>query len=275
METGRGVWIGAVVLCISLMSSVCPATSVYIIGHSVGPWTYYCPLNAFDIVNDQIVYRGSVNLPKYGAGGIDVAIDELTNTLFVSFENGEYGGGNVIEIVDASTLQNIARTIEGVTDLTSIVFDTEKRKLYATDRNTNLLHVLGWNPAQKMVSLENTIQLENIDYACGLVIDGDLIYVSEFRYSMSGNMTYYSDVNCYRISENFAFVETIAMGDKTVALGFEPSGNILYGGAYAYTGDYHHLVKNPLNDPNDLIQKNLGAGMTVLPVIIRQPDVCF
>jgi len=197
---------------------------------------------------------------RHGYGGIDVAYDELTNTLFVSFENGEYGGGNIIEIIDAPTLQNTARTINGVTDLTSIVFDTERRKLYATDRNTNLLHVIEWNPAQKTVSLEKTIELENIDDACGLAIADDLLYVSELIYSTSGNMTYYSDVNCYRISEDFAFVETIDMGDKTVAISHESGENILYGGAYAYT-TYQHLIKNDLDDPNDLIKKNIAAGV--------------
>jgi hypothetical protein len=193
-----------------------------------------------------------------------LAMDELTNTLFVSFEinptTGE--GGNVIEIVDAITLQNSpAQAIAGVTDLTSIVFDAVRRKLYATDRNTNLLHVLNWNPAQKTVSLENSIHLENIDFACGMVIDGDLLYVSEFYYRVASTMDYYSDVNCYRISENFDFVETIAMGDKTVAIGHDAIGNVLYGGAYAYPDAYQYLIKNPLDDPNGLLQKKIGAGV--------------
>jgi parallel beta-helix repeat protein len=167
-------------------------------------------------------------------------------------------GGNVIQIVDAKTLQYITRTIDDETmNLTALVFDAQTRKLYATDRNTNLLHVIGWNPAQKAVSLERTIELENIDYACGLVIEGDLLYVSEFYYSTG---TYYSDVNCYRISEDFAFVETIDMGDKVVAIDYEADENILYGGAYAYT-TYQHLIKNDLDDPNGIIQKKLGAGV--------------
>jgi hypothetical protein len=251
------------VVCFVLMISAFSfSSSVYTIGHGRGFEINWCPLNAFDIVDDQIVFRGSVDLPKHGAGGIALAMDELTNTLFVTFESNEYGaGGNVIEIVNAITLQNTTRTIDGVTNLTSIVFDTQRRKLYATDRDTNLLHVLGWNPIQKIVSLEKTIQLENIDFACGLVIDGDLLYVSEFYYRMDGTMDYYSDVNCYRISENFDFVETIPMGDKTVAIGHDPAGNVLYGGAYAYSGMYHHLIKKPLDDPNGLLQKNIGAGV--------------
>ena len=253
----------AVICYVLIISVLCfSSSSVYTIGHGTGIWTNWCPLNVFDIVNDQIVFRGSVDLPKHGAGGIDVAIDELTNTLFITFESDSNGvGGNIIEIVNVKTLQNTTRTIDGVTNLTSIVFDAARRKLYATDRDTNLLHVLSWNPIQKIVSLEKTIQLENIDYACGLAIDGDFLYVSEFYYRMDGIMDYYSDVNCYRISDDFEFVETITMGDKTVAIGHDPTGNVLYGGAYAYSGEYHHLIKNPLDDPNGLVQKNIGAGV--------------
>jgi len=263
VTAAKRYYLHTVVCYVLLISAFSFSSSVYTIGHGTGEWTYWCPLNAFDIVNDQIVFRGSVNLPKHGAGGIDVAMDELTNTLFVSFENGEYGGGNIIEIVDAKTLQNTTRTISGVTNLTSIVFDAARRKLYATDRDTNLLHVLDWNPAQKTVSLEKTIPLENIDYACGLSINDDLLYVSEFYYAVNHqeSMVYYSDVNCYRISDDFEFIETIPMGDKTVAIGHDPTGNVLYGGAYAYSGEYHHLIKNPLDDPNGLVQKNIGAGV--------------
>jgi hypothetical protein len=263
METTRAGWVIGVMVCacfIFVGSISAFATSVYTIGHGPGDMTHVCPLNAFDIVNDQIIFRDTVDLQKNGAGAIALAIDELTNTLFVSYEtNPSTGmGGNVIQIVDAKTLQYITRTIDDETmNLTALVFDAQTRKLYATDRNTNLLHVIGWNPAQKAVSLERTIELENIDYACGLVIEGDLLYVSEFYYSTG---TYYSDVNCYRISEDFAFVETIDMGDKVVAIDYEADENILYGGAYAYT-TYQHLIKNDLDSPNGIIQKNLGAGV--------------
>jgi len=257
----RREWVGVVVVCISLMSSVCPATSVYTIGHDSGLFVKRCPLNAFDIVNDQIVLRGKVDLWKYGAGGIDVTMDELTNTLFVSFEMdpSTSTGGNYIEIVDAATLQSETITVDedGVEDLTSLVFDNVTRKLYGTDRDDNVLHVLEWNPARKIVSLEKTIELENIDYACGLAINGDLLYVSEFHYSY---MEYYPYVNCYDISEDFAFVETIDMGDKTVAIDYEPAGNVLYGGAFSFS-DYRHLIRRPLSEPNDLVQKDLGAGI--------------
>jgi hypothetical protein len=266
----------APVCYVLLISAFSFSSSVYTIGHGGGAFTHLCRLNAFDIVNDQIVFRGSVDLPKHGAGGIDVAMDELTNTLFVTFESDEYGAaGNFIEIVNAITLQNTTRTIGGATNLTSIVFDAVKRKLYATDRNTNLLHILGWNPAQKTISLEKTIPLENIDFACGLVIDGDFLYVSEFYYRMGSTMDYYSDVNCYRISENFDFVETIAMGDKAVAIGHDPAENVLYGGAYAYSGEYHHLIKNPLDDPNRLLQKNIGAGVIGIACDTTTPGRVF
>lgn len=252
-------YLGIIVVIFLLVSISSFATSVYTIGHGTGPFPTGCPLNAFDVVNDQIVFRGSVKLPVHGYGGIAVAFDELTSTIFVSFEKGDYGGGNAIEIVDAKTLQNIGLTVDenAVKDLTGIVFDSVKRVLYGTDRDSNKLHIISWNPARKKLSLEKTVKLENIDYACGLAIDGDLLYVSEFNYE---GKSYYSDVNCYRISQDFAFVKTVDMGDMTVAIAHESVGNNLYGGAYAWTA-YQHLIKNNMDDPNDLIKKTIGAGV--------------
>jgi len=62
MEAKRFVWVIGVMVCSILLAGVSSfATSVYTIGHGE-LWDNYCPFNAFDIVNDQIVFRDSVEL---------------------------------------------------------------------------------------------------------------------------------------------------------------------------------------------------------------------
>lgn len=179
------------------------ATSIYTIGH--GSWNSPCPLNAFELVDDQIVRRDGTVLPSHGVGAIALTIDELTNTLFVTFEydTDYHDGGNIIELVNAHMFEHKTIVVDGVHDLTGIVFDPARRQLYATDRNTNLLHILSYDPILQTVCLNDTVQLTNIEFACGLSLHGDLLYVSEFRYIFTPPTGYYSHVKCYRISQNF------------------------------------------------------------------------
>ena len=220
--------------------------SVYTIDHET-----YSNLNAFDIVNDEFVYRDSVTFPVHGWGGIDLAIDELTNTLFVSFE--ETG---IVEIIDAQDLDNHSYvTIQGTSDITALLFDKQSRRLLATDRDSNYLHLIKWNSANRSLSLEETIQLDNIDYATDLAIHEDTLYVSEFNYGDE----YYDHVKLYDMEDNFSYIETIDANDYLVSIDYNEEDDFLYGGAYTAQGtSYEYLLKYNMSDPNDIISKDIG-----------------
>lgn len=254
MNSKRGVWVSAIVLSILNISPLCQATSVYTIDHSPSAGVGSCTLIAFDIENNQFVYRDSVLLPEHGWGGIDIAIDELTNTLFVSFEWGDGWGGNIVEIVDAQTLSHEAITIDGVSNLTALLFDKENRRLLATDRDTNFLHILKWNPVDETLALEETIQLENITYATDLAIHEDTLYVSEYDYWWGET---YTEVYLYDLSENFSYLGKLDIGEDVIAIDYNEKDGILYSVSASTT----KLSK--FTDPNT-ISKSVGA--TVLCV---------
>lgn len=95
------------ILC-ALVFSVFPfdvqAVSVYSIDHGrvrvlpggAGYEYLPCTLIAFDAEGNDLAYRDSVLLPQWGAGGIDIAVDNVTGTLFVTFEHGGSRGEAIL-----------------------------------------------------------------------------------------------------------------------------------------------------------------------------------
>jgi parallel beta-helix repeat protein len=245
-----------ILFALNLSVFLCPvlAVSVYTIDHSPeygGP----CTLIAFDVEGDELNYRDSVLLPEWGYGAIDIAIDGVTNTLFVTFElDGEYDtGGKDLEVVDTRTLSHTKVTIEnGVKDLTAIIFDKENRRLLATDRDTNRLHIIKWDAQLKSLSLEETIQLENIDYATDLAINENILYVSEFQYATSEG-GYYTHVNMYNMDNGFSYIGQIETNEDFVSIDYNEADGVIYGGGIWSTNNLSKYI-----DPNTIV-KDIGA----------------
>ena len=201
------------------------AKSVYTIDHN------YCYFTAFDVDGDNLTYRDHITLPEWGYGGIDVAVDEKTNTAFVSMEST-----NRVEIVRLGNMTHKSIAVTGISNLTGIVFDAKRYRLLGTYRNTNKLHILKWNPIDETLVLEDTVSLGGgIQYACDVDINDDTLYVSDYQYSgyPQSKLVY-----LYDLSDEFSLIETKEMDEEVVGITYNASDNCLYGGAWSESGGY-------------------------------------
>ena len=230
------------------------AESLYVLDH------YNTLLTTFLIDGDQLVFQYQLGIPDHGFGPIDAAIDNASNTLLVSYESNGSAGGNIIELFDARSLKNLKTLTLGSTslNLTGIVYDPARSKLYATNRNTDDLYVFFWDADALTLEPDpnNPIELANIDYACGLALTGDTLYVSDWHYSEGARS---ANVYSYDVSDDFEYITTVDMGDGVIGIAHDDYVDALYGGsAIGETDDY--LIKRTL-DPNVTIQKTIGANV--------------
>ena len=227
---------------------------------------------AYEINGEEIEYQKTIDLPTNGWGPADITIDPASGILFVSNEASGNIGGNVIELIQARTFLR-AGTItlshtNAPTNVTGLAVDNNdpnSPEIYLTDRNTKKLYTYLWDSEDLTMTLKvpdpndpndpdyflNPIELDNINYACGLALDEDegLLYVSDFYYS-SGFSKY---VYVYDRDNAWEHVQTIDMGENVVGIALDDPNEYLYGGSY---GGHNYLVKHDLSteqqDPNDL-----------------------
>jgi hypothetical protein len=195
---------------------------------------------------------------SYGLGPIDLAMDEVSQTVFVSFETTDSAGtkrtSSKIALIDFNTLTHI-KTIDfpQASDFGGLCYDSNRHRLYAVERNTNQVYILKWHPETLTLEYEQLIQLSNIQYACAIQVDGDIAYITEYRYQ--GGMLYYNYIKQYDLSNNWSYVRTIPNREASTCLAFDRPRQILYSGAYDYSGTLHHIIKHTL-DPNGIIVKD-------------------
>ena len=140
----------------------------------------------------------------YGLGPIDLAMDEVHQVIFVSFETTDSGGGNhgtcKIAMIDFNTLAKI-KYIEfpQAHDFGGLCYDPQRQRLYAVERNTNQVYILKWYPESLALEYEQLIQLSNIQYACAIQVDGDMAYITEYRYR--NPMQYYDHIRIRHFTE--------------------------------------------------------------------------
>ena len=157
----------------------------------------------FDVVGDDLSDPNTYIVSSFGHGMIDLGIDKLAGTLFVSYEKSDSSGGNIISLVDAwdGTVYGHS-TISSDMNITGLAFDAKRFLLYGTERNTNKLYVMDLKKSQILI---DTIELDQNDYACGLAINenSDILYVSEYQYGATPS---YEKVKAYDIHNNFALM---------------------------------------------------------------------
>ena len=163
------------------------------------------------------------------------------------------------QILDAKELTLIKTvTFPGTGDITGIVYDTANSRLLGTQRNTNDLYVFSWNPATQTLTLDETIQLAQIQYACDVAINSDTLYVSEYQYSLGGTYPTYKHVCAYDMSNNYSFIEKIDMDDYVVSIDYNATDDSIYTGAF---WGHENIIKRTL-DPNTLTIGDIGAKVT-------------
>ncbi|HOL32671.1 MAG TPA: right-handed parallel beta-helix repeat-containing protein [Anaerohalosphaeraceae bacterium] len=205
---------------------------------------------SFDIVNGAIEFRHSLSVPNSG-GGIDLEIDDDHDILFRTVEFA-----STIDIIEAQSLTYIKTITLDVQPDAGIVYDAANSRLLCTKRNSNRLYIFSWDAALQTLTYQPPyVTLGQIQNACDLAINGDVLYVSEYIYSGTPS---YSELYAYDISDNFSFIGKIDMNHATVSIDYNAGDDSVYGGAW--TG-HQNLIKRSF-DPNTLNYGNIGTSAT-------------
>ena len=161
------------ILCFTSSSEA--AKSLYVVKHE-------SKLIAFDINSEQLAFQKELQLADHGYGAIDLAVDDESGILFISYEYrpDEGGsGGNIIELVNCLTLEHIKKIklpIFASTNLTGIVYDPLRSKLYGTKRNSNRVYSMLWDAEKMTLKLESPPyqELNEVTMACDLAINENI-----------------------------------------------------------------------------------------------------
>lgn len=255
MEAERGVWVGEVVLCISLMSSVCHAKSVYVIGD-----TDLGKIITYKVGDNELIWQKESAFSTWGA--IDIAVAEsLTGThLFVTYE-----GQAFIRVIDAKTMELLDDVIlPHAANLAGITYDAQRHNVYTVDRFSNRLYSYTWD-ARNLSLTPNFaepyyIELQNLNPFGGAVeiaLDwiNDYVYVSDR-----------SDVIKYYNVTDFSYAGGIQTSlQEILGVAVNPESQILYFGSMdAYGQQWKYLSSYDLtaSDPNDA-QSNEPVGASI------------
>ena len=224
-------------------------TSVYVPVH--GPSG---SIHVFNFDGTTLTRENTVSLPleyDYVNGPVDIAIDPESNTLFIANEDVR-----LLALYDSKNLKFIGNFHSSTPDGTGIEYDSQRERVYMTSRNMNKLYIYDWDGDTRTLSeiSSSPVTLSNISYACGLAIDGDKLYVSEYLYV--DNPSLYDEVFEYDIDNDFQYVQTHIMPHNVVGIACDTVNDYLYGGAYG--SGINYLDKHDLLDSNNDESKDIG-----------------
>lgn len=240
-------------------SAVCPAKSVYLIGD-----TSTGRIQVYEIGDDELVLMYDADLTIGSGGAIDLAIDESPagTYLFVTYEFNSF-----IRVLDARNMQVLKDvTLPHAADLSGIVYDTHRSKIYTVDRKTDHLYSYSWDARDLSlepdfeppyyVQLENISQLEDKG-AFGITLDdvNDYLYVSDAT----------GEIKCYHASDwSYAWSVQTSI-NEVLGVEVDPQSQVLYFGSmddygqpWKYLSQYD-LSVFPLFGPESRVE--VGASI--------------
>lgn len=200
------------------------------------------PIKAYGIQGDTLVLQKISYIPKREGGAIDLDVDEKSKIIFVTYENA-----GVVQLIDAETMTDLSYTeVPSANDLSGIVVDEAKEKVYALDRLTNDLYVYDWNSDDKTLALDTLIELENVGYGFGIDLDDErnILYVSDMTDSVKAFNT-----------NSWALESEIVVGRDAIGIAVDAKRNYLYTSAGGELGGDYSLGRFNLNsDVEDLVK---------------------
>jgi uncharacterized repeat protein (TIGR01451 family) len=216
-------------------ATVAQAKSLYVIAEvlNLGGST---PVRAYNIGPGGILtYQTEYGIRSRGGGTLGLAIDSLSQSLFVTYEDSDE-----IQVLNAVTMQeSLVAIAPGAVDLAGIVYDHDKKLLYCVDRGEPNLYVYRWEPDSGRLNgvPDSPFKLSGMT-AYGIALDetDDQLYV--------GNSS--RDVTVYNTAD-WSLVRTIALRRSAVSVAVDPKRHYLYTGA-GFTDVFY------------LTQYNLAAG---------------
>jgi uncharacterized repeat protein (TIGR01451 family) len=238
----------ASVMLMGVMTAVTTAKSLYVITEIV-PATGRTPIRTYDIGPDgRLTYQDEFAMPFVGGGGLGLAIDSDSQSLFITYEYT-----NEIHVVDATTMQQqrIALAM-GADDLAGIVFDHDKKLLYCIDRGEPTLYVYKWDPVKGQLNIAEGSPVELEDAAgFGIALDeiDDRLYVGGAR----------KEVLVYDTA-TWSLVRRIPLSRAAISVAVDPARGYLYtGGGYV---ENHFLTQyNLATETENEIEIASDAGV--------------
>ena len=216
------------------------AKSLYVIANINASPT---PIHTYDIQGapNHVVFQAEQTIPYRGGGGVGIAIDSDSAKLFVTYEFS-----NIIQLLDATTFADLGTTTApGASNLSGIVVDQGKNRVYTVDRTTNNLYVYDWDASTNTLTLATggagpggSFVLAGVLYAYGIAFDeiNDRLYVAD----QASNTVRYFETTNFTESGNIMLTT-----HKPISIAVDQVRNFLYTGA-AFNGDVN-LVKYDLN----------------------------
>jgi len=199
---------------------------------------YPTPVQAYNIEPDgTLVFQAEYGVPAYAGGGVGLAIDSTSATLFVTYE-----GANIIQLLDATTMTDLGTTTApGAYNLAGIVVDQDKEKVYTVDRGTDNLYVYSWNAATKTLTLDAQLDLAGVSQAHGLALDevNDQLYV--------GDMVTTNNVDVFSTTD-WSAVTSYTVSQPVQGIAIDVKNRLIYtGNAYPGYGSLGLLIKYDMN----------------------------
>jgi len=195
-QTLRKYSVSIVFVIILLISPLANAKSLYVVEHRGER-----KLIAFEILEDQLLYQNKIELPYHGLGPRDIACDEATGTLFITYEQDSNYTPNTykrtIEVFNTSLIRIQEVVITGQPDGTfsGIVYDAVNQQVLVSDEAGKTLWIFDFDPETQTLDDVNydQVTLGGLQYGpAGLAIKSDpgnsinYLYVSDFGYGKTG-----------------------------------------------------------------------------------------
>ncbi|MBN1508296.1 MAG: hypothetical protein JW955_15720, partial [Sedimentisphaerales bacterium] len=209
----------AVVCLVMGTATLTQAKSLYVIAEvlKLGGST---PVRAYNIGSGGILtYQTEYGIRSRGGGTIGLAIDSLSQSLFVTYE-----ASDEIQVLNAVTMQeSLVAVAPGAVDLAGIVYDHDKQLLYGVDRQEPNLYVYRWEPDTGQLNSVpgSPFKLSGMT-AYGIALDeiDDQLYV--------GNAS--RDVTVYNTAD-WSLARTITLRRSAISVAVDPKRHYLYTGA--------------------------------------------
>ena len=245
----------ALAIGMTVFPTAATAKSLYVIADTRGSSSdLTVPLQAYDIGADgSLTFQAQHNIP-YRAGGVEgMAIDSDSGYLFVTYES--IGG---IHLVDPVTMTDAGSIVApDAMDLAGVVYDHEKKLLYAVDQTWGRLFVYGWNPQTVTLSrvMDSPVTLGTaLPYRVALNETDDLLYVTDGGTAVTVHST-----------ADWRLVNKIDIGREARSIAVDAKNGFIYTGA----GDAGNLFLTQYHVGTGIkreVQVELNAGVMGLAV---------
>ena len=223
MKNSRWIIMAAVSAALLLPTGPAVAKSLYVAANTNSS---AAPIQAYNINPDgTLTFQATYNT-NFGWGSVGLTIDTDSSYLFLTQESrGQF------QLVDGVTLTGVQTiTAPGASNLSGVVVDQDKKKVYAVDRNTNRLYVYLWDPSVPSLTLEGGTfkTLPGVNSAYGIALDeiNDRLYVANYN---TPAMPVFE-------TTSWTQVDSIPVVSTTVSVAVDASNGYVYSSRWGSTG---------------------------------------